>query len=114
MLRAGEALRGDPVPSNENPLDSLPRGFVPADGTMEFAVSCLGSTIAKTLKKFNVDLTLNRQTENMSRNMNMIAQNYCIITARFEGIYYTLFVPFPERVIRRRHRRRRRASPRVA
>ena len=56
MLRAGEALRGDPVPSNENPLDSLPRGFVPADGTMEFAVSCLGSTIAKTLKKFNVDL----------------------------------------------------------
>jgi len=24
-----------------------------------------------------------------------IAQKYCIITARFEGIYYTLSFPFP-------------------
>jgi hypothetical protein len=56
MLRAGEVLRGEPFPSNENPLKSLPRGFVPSDGTMEFAVSCLGSTITKTMKKFDICL----------------------------------------------------------
>ena len=56
-------------------------------------MSCLGSTIAKTLKKFNVDLTLNRQTENMSRNMNMIAQN--IVLLQHDLKEYIIHSSFP-------------------
>ena len=58
MLRAGDVLRGDAEPEDENPLDKLPPGVIPTGRDMVFTVTVIGNTIAHSLRKRNIDVRL--------------------------------------------------------
>ena len=59
LRRAGDVLRGDEFPENENPLDSLPLGVIPLGKSMVFTVTVIANTIAHSMKRqLNIELPL--------------------------------------------------------
>lgn len=59
LRRAGNVLRGDEFPENENPLESLPLGVIPLGKSMVFTVTVIANTIAHSMKRqLNIELPL--------------------------------------------------------
>ena len=59
MRRAGDVLRGDDFPENENPLDNLPLGVIPMGTSMVFTVTAIANTIAHSMRRhLNIELPL--------------------------------------------------------